>query len=480
MPAGARFAIRLALLTSFVLGLFAVVAVALWTGLDPGQRATLRDVLQAKLSLLAALALLLPFLLGGLLRWWMGAYPLAAASMTEEVAQVQAGSGGRRVTLAGAAPMRQLGDAVNGLVEVHDRLRSQVQRRVEEARQQVEEERGRLAALMSELAHGVIVCDRDGRILLHNDLALQLLDGAEAGPHAAPARGHSIYGLLDKSQVLHALDRIGHRLDQHAARPMAQFVASRGERLLRVQMAPVPDAQLEVGGFVAVLDDITRSVESDSRRERLLRQLTEGTRASLANLRAAVETLQQYPDMEADRRRRFMEMMREESRQMSLRLDAAVAAAAEIPGTPWPLEDMPAADLANALQRSIERRLGVTAAARNDGQGPWLSVDSHALVQALTRIAARLTERFGVRSVIVETAAAGRFVQLALCWSGPALDAELLRRWQDEPCADGDAATLDELLSRHGAEIWSVADRAQGVGRVCLQFPAGQLAQATP
>jgi signal transduction histidine kinase len=46
-----------------------------------------------------------------------------------------------------------------------------VESRIREARLSVEEERNRLAALMSELNQSVVVCNLDGRILLYNNRA---------------------------------------------------------------------------------------------------------------------------------------------------------------------------------------------------------------------------------------------------------------------------------------------------------------------
>ena len=482
-----RFALWLSLATAFVLGLFAIVGFALWFDLQEDQRVVLRAMLKEKTPLLLILAFLLPFLLGALLRWSMAAWPLAASRMAEEVALIHTVNPSHRVSLVGAQPMRQLGDAINALGEAYRRLLRDVQQRVDEANAQLTEEKNRLAALMSELAHSVLVCNREGRILLYNERAAQLLAGmAERAGSVPVGLGRSVFAILDKSQIVHALDRIGRRIEQHAvhpiahpvAHPVAHFVIARGDQLLRAQMAPVFDPQGEVGGFVLMLEDITRSIESDSRRETLLRQLTEGTRASLANIRAAAETVMQYPDMDSGRRRRFNEVIRDEAERLSARLDAA--AGAEAAGTPWPLEDMLAADLVYALQRSFERHLSITAAQRDDGEPLWLSVDSHALVQALTHLMARLVEHYAVRSVIIETAAAGRYVSLSLAWNGPALEPELLRQWQEEtyaPGADGRGPALEQVLQRHGAEMWSQADRGTGRMRLTLQLPTSRPAE---
>lgn len=478
MPAKLRFALQLALLTLFALALVSIVALAVWTDADATQRQWLRIVVAERMPLLVILALLLPFPLAGLLRWWIWLYPAAVRRMTEEVTLVHTVNPRHRLAVQGSAEVRQLGDAVNALADALVRAQSEVQARVAEANLRVTEERNRLAALMSELAQSVLVCNAEGRVLLYNPRAALLLEGHPAADAALPVGlGRSIFGILDKGQIVHGLDRIGHRLEQGEERPVAHFVTVRAEQLLRVQMAPVLDAGRELSGFVLMLEDITRSVESDSRRERLMRQLTEGTRASLANIRAAVETLAQYPDMDAAQRSSFTGVIRDEAEQLSTRLDAAAAADADATSVAWPLEEMLASDFAHALQRSIERQLHVTAGYRDDGEPVWLNVDSHALVQAFTGVLGRVVAHFGLRSVVVEVAGAGRFARLSLCWAGPALEPAMLRRWEDEaasPAASSQAPALAQLLARHGAEMWAQADRAAGIGRLCVQLPAAR------
>ncbi|GAB4559417.1 MAG: 3'-5' exonuclease [Rhizobacter sp.] len=488
MSARVRFALWLALLTLLVLALFGGVAGVLWLDLDAAQREQMRLLLAERVALFVMLALLLPFVLGGLLRWWFGAYPGAARRMAEELALIQTVNPAHRVTLAGGAEMQRLAEAINGFADVHRRLESQVKARVDEANQRLAEERNRLAALMSELAQSVLVCNAEGRILLYNPRAAQLLGADAPSTSGAPlGLGRSVYSLLERSQIVHALDRIGRRLEQQADHPVAHFVTARADQLLRVQMAPVLDAQGEVGGFVLMLEDITRSIASDTRREQLMRQLTEGSRAAIANIRAAAEMVQQYPDMDAAQRLRFTTVIHDEAAALSARLDAAAAADADTPGLLWPLEDMLAADLVSALQRNLERRLNLAAAYRDEGMPLWLSVDSHGLVQALTHVLGRVVAAFGVRSVVIEAAAMGRYVRLSLSWSGPAPQAEQLRQWQAEPYAPGSQGegheggpSFDQLLLRHGAEMWSQTDRDKGLARLCLQLPSASPVQPTP
>src|SRR5215470_19181336 len=96
-----RFSWWLALATLFVLALLGVVAAVLWTGADGSQRVAMRAVVQDRLSMLAALALLLPFVLAGVLGWWLRAYPLTAARLAEDVGRLLAAARSERVGVAG-------------------------------------------------------------------------------------------------------------------------------------------------------------------------------------------------------------------------------------------------------------------------------------------------------------------------------------------------------------------------------------------
>ena len=66
-----------------------------------------------------------------------------------------------------------------------------------EANERIEQERNRLAALMSELAQSVIMCNIEGRILLYNARAMQLLrkpldSAARRRESAQPGRARAL------------------------------------------------------------------------------------------------------------------------------------------------------------------------------------------------------------------------------------------------------------------------------------------------
>jgi DNA polymerase-3 subunit epsilon len=480
-----RFSIALAAVVLAVFFWLALAGLALWSSIDDAERDALAGILAGRGPLLLLAIVGLAVVLGALLQWAWAAYPAVAQRLADQVRDAYAVEADTRIEPRGGPEMKALASAVNAFAVVHRTLRRSVNTRVEESNARLQQQKNRLAALMSQLAQSVLVCNSEGRILLYNAHATELLSSAQG---AAPVGlGRSIFGILDKQQVVHALERIADRLAQQHADPVAQFITARDGRLLRGQMAPVLDADQAVGGFVLLLSDVTRTVESGSRRDFLLQQLTEHTRASLANIRAAAETVHQYPHMEAEQRQRFVEVIRMESEGLSMRLNETLARHPESLRAQWPLEDMLAADLLTALRRALESTVGVAVERVHAEPGLWLSVDSYEIVQALGHVAAQLAARLGVRRLAIDAVAEGRLARVSMLWRGPPLDPALLNEWEVQPFtvgAQGRSPTLRDVLERHGGEVWCRSEAlepatAQGddepprptSNRLCVELP---------
>jgi DNA polymerase III epsilon subunit family exonuclease len=124
-----------------------------------------------------------------------------------------------RVVPEGPPEVRQLAEATNDLAQQRDGLMDDVDIQIAAAKASVEEEKNRLAALMSELAQAVVVCNLDGRILLYNSRArLQfraLAQGSTTGTGGALiGLGRSIFSILERNQIDHALEVVHQRLQK--------------------------------------------------------------------------------------------------------------------------------------------------------------------------------------------------------------------------------------------------------------------------
>ncbi len=464
MSARLKFALLAGALFLYVFAALAALAAAVSSDLRPLERDVLDRVLRREASLGVFIGVL--FLLGlGFLIWlFFRQYVVAPRRLAREAELIATANPSHRVERGGPAEVSALAGAINKLADRAEGIREQIAA----ARADLEEERNRLAALMSELSVAVIVCSATGRILLYNVAAKGLLsrDGAESG---LVGLGRSIFATLDRRLVAHALERIG-ATEGAAAAPTAQLAASTGDgRLLRIGIAPVQGGAGEGSGFVLILEDVTETAEASARRDALLQSLTEDTRGALANIRAAVESVLDYPQMGAEERRRFISIIRHEAERLSGRVQAALRESAAYPEDRWSLSDMLGSDLLTAAQRSVEREAGVTVDQSPAADGLWLKVDSYALVRALGHLARVLHGEAGISRFSLELRETGRYARLGLCWEGEAPAEERLRAWVEEPFGDGGAggtSTVREVVERHGGEIFPQAE----AGTACVRL----------
>ncbi|NML28591.1 DNA polymerase III subunit epsilon [Zoogloea sp. G-4-1-14] len=396
------------------------------------------------------------------------------AKMADELGLIVGTDPVRRLVPDGSPELRRIAEAVNALADQRRSLQEDVEARIREARLSVEEERNRLAALMSELSQSVVVCNLDGRILLYNNRARLQFKAMSDAPAAAGGGemiglGRSIYAVFERSLIVHALESIQERIRRQSAQPVANFVTTtRAGQLLRVQMAPVLSSaegggDAVVSGFVLMLDNITRNFEAETRRDQMLHSLTEGSRSSLANLRAAAEMLE-YPDLDAELRERFLKVIRDEVQGMSRRLDDTANAFADSLKTRWPLDEMLGADLVAAAQRRVEKKLNLPTKLEEVDPEVWVKVDSFSLLQAIGYLASRLSEEFEVREVRFRLSSAGRLAHLDLIWSGQAMSTETVMAWELEPmtfAGESSPLTVRDVIERHDGEIWLQREKTQ-------------------
>ncbi|MEW5879902.1 MAG: exonuclease domain-containing protein [Pseudomonadota bacterium] len=446
--------------------LLAAVAMLLALGVSAADRAALRAMVAEAAPVLSYGTAVLLVIVGAAAGWLHRRYPLAARRLAEQTRVLLAANPDHRVVAEGGPELDEVAAAINQLAARYRQSERELDARSAEARTRVEEERDRFAALMSELTEGVLVCNADGRILLYNARAATLLArGVDGAAHYAPiGLGRSVFGLLDREQVAHALDKIHQQFASDVDRPRTSFVtAVAGGRVLRVQVTPfLSGAERHVAGMVFTLDDVGGLLGREGQRLKLLQSLATGVRAPVANLRAAAESLVASPDMPEPQRAQFVDIIAAEARVLTERLNAALADYADALKGSLTLEDMRVGDLLAVVQRRLTDTVGVAADVQPPASELWVRVDSFAIVHALASLAARVRADYGVRAFRLRAAAHGGFAEIDLVWLGTMVASDVLLLWETEPLASGadeSPLTLKDVLDRHGGEVWYQADR---------------------
>ncbi|HJW02039.1 MAG TPA: exonuclease domain-containing protein [Azospira sp.] len=461
----------------FPLTIIAITVAALLAGHQAPLAETVQPLLQERLAAVLAVAAVACALVYSLAREVAAAYLLTPLRLAEEVGTLVSDSA-KRLAAQGPAEFQPLVDAVNRLAERRAALETDVQGQVQEARASLAEEKNRLAALMAELHQSVVVCNLDGRILLYNQ---QARDELGEGESQLLGLGRSLYPLVDRGLVLHALETIAQRRSRGEAPATASFVTTtRGGRLLRVQLAPVL-AGGAVSGYVLLLDDITAAFEREGRQDAAFHELTEGGRGPLGNVRAAAETLLAYPDMGAEERQRFLAVIRDEACNLSRRLDVAAAELTAAQKARWSLEDMLGADLVGAAQKRIRARTGLLTKVEAVDESVWLKVDSFSLLQALTYLARRLEDEYGVKELRLALSREGPHAHLDLIWSGTVVSNETLALWEMEAlnsAGETSPLSLRQVVEGCAGEMWFQRERASHRAFFRFLLPAAEPREA--
>ncbi|MBP7641073.1 exonuclease domain-containing protein [Thauera phenylacetica] len=532
MQARARFMLAVVVLFLLMTGPFLLTALIVWLETEGEARDLLVRVLSPHLTL-GTLLTAMGFAAGvGVVRVLFRQYVQGLLRMSENLRLMLGANRGFRVQPEGPPEVQRLALATNELASQRDALLQDVEAQIARAKASVELEKDRLAALMSELTQSVVVCNLDGRVLLYNNRARAQFRALSEAPGVAGGGeliglGRSIYGVFERNLIAHALDTIQQRLRRGATQAQANFVTTtRAGQLLRVQMAPVlslaapalaaaaesevvgeavggegaapqgeadavgpagelppaaaetaaaaPASERTLTGFILMLDNITRNFETESRRDQMLHNLTEGSRASLANVRAAADMLE-FEDLPDEMRTRFRKVVRDEVQSMSQRLDQTANEFADSLKARWPLEEMLGADLIAAAQRRIEARIGLPTKLEEVDESLWVKVDSFSLIQAITYLASRLSDEFEVREVRFRLSAAGRLVHLDLIWSGQAMSTETVMSWELEPMKVEDESsplTVRDVIDRHDGEMWLEREKVRHRAFFRILLPA--------
>lgn len=457
----------------------------LFAALEPARRASLADALAPLVEshgMMLVLWWLVASLGAGLLARHLHAGHVEAVARLADATRVLASDAAAPpAPPQGSAQVRALAEAVNALADQRRALKDDMTRLVAEASRDVAIQRDQLAALMAELQQSVVVLNLEGRILLYNAQARALFRRLSQAPGGAGGAeliglGRSIHAVIDRALIAHARETIEHRIARGDVRASTRFVTTTPlGHLIQVLLAPVrpgTDAACAINGFVLLLDDITEEYEARSRQDRSWLDLSEASRASFAAMQAALDMLD-YPDLELTDRERFQAVVRDEVSAMSARLAALAADASQDLKTRWPLQDMLGADLIAAAARRIAAETGRQVGTEEVDPDIWLSVDSFALMEALTFLATQLVGAMGEPALTLRLSPAGARAHLDLAFhsAGVATPGATLAGWQTRPMRTGDTASplsVRDVVERHGGELW--LEHARGGSSACFRF----------
>jgi DNA polymerase III subunit epsilon len=409
--------------------------------------------------------------------------------MAEKVALINTTNPSYRIPSEGAGEIRRLCDHINDAAQRHETLAKHVEAKIQLAKSESEQEKNTLAAIVAELPEGVLICNAEGRILLYNNRARQLLAGesneesAHSGSHDSEryiGLGRSIFGIIDKNLLAHILDQITEKLQLKDPQATSYFVVTGADdRLLRVEAVPVLKQERQLSGLVLIFYDITRQLATDSGLNLALQAVARGFRASLAGIRSAIETIIAYPQMDIAQLEKFRKIIHRESIRMGELLESNLSFDAKIGLNQWPLTTMSANNLMELLKDKALEKIQVQIYVDGMNENLYVKVDSYSLLLVLLFLIDKLKATIGIDEFNCRLTELDWYVGLDLLWPGTPIKIETLREWEQAPLVfeqEGLSLTLREIIDHLGSDIGSYASkRREGTSYLRLFLPVAEI-----
>lgn len=325
-------------------------------------------------------------------------------------------------------------------------------------------EKDRLAALLSDVPVGVLLCSGDHQLVFYNGMAVDLIG-------AVPGLDRTLFDYLREGPIRHAHKRLIEAEDADAASDL--LCATRnGAEILAARMRLLPGEGGDPG-YVLTLRDVTADLATHAKREALLAEVLDRMRRPAANLRALLAVL---PEGEATPAA-MDTALRAEADSLTRAVTDLAHRQEEGRAEAIPRSPLRVADLVDSLRARLEAQdLTLTAA-----DAPLLlRCDGFEVVALLARVATGVAALHAVAAFELTVTEDSGNALLRLCWHGEALRLGVLEGWL-ETVLDEDVpgVTGRHVLTGHATEVWPET-LAGGEQAVCLPIRIARRAGPRP
>jgi DNA polymerase III subunit epsilon len=482
-----KFWLFAAVCIAFTNAIAVILAVLFWRQISPFERQMLIRLFSEQFWYFFATGVFLFAAFGFTLDWFFRFYILPLIQMVEETRMMNTVNPAHRLKIDGSREIKELAELINACGDQVETAKHIIDQTVESAKAKTEAEKNILATIMAELTQGVLICDTVGRILLYNRQAQRVLDKAQrpeedleaekkeesALPEGFVGLHRSVYSLIDRNLIQYALKEIQRKLDRSKKNVSSHFVVvTQKRRQLLVETLPILDEDKRFAGFSLIFSDITHQLKHTGQLNEHLKNMAKSLRSSIAAIRSTVDLMIQFPDMAAEQKNDFLEIVSEQAEALSRMLRNELTETSLYAKSRWPLAPILVTDFIATLQDEALFLTDIDLEVTECDARCMIRVDNYALVLAIRFVLERLKKEFNQDCSRIRLTAPGNLVQVDLIWDGPPLKIETLRQWSSLPLTapqEGLPLTLKEVLEHHHAEIWPHTD-SQEPGAGCLRL----------
>lgn len=325
-----------------------------------------------------------------------------------------------------------------------------------ESKQKLESEKNMFAVLINELTEGVVITNLEGSVLLYNLAAKNLFntDGNGKSQSNFVGLGRHIEAIMDTPLLEYSLNEIKARHESSSADLKQSFIFKEGINLLRVEIVALLDEKQQINGFIFVLQVLSSEIECPHKWT--LFKLKQNIRSPLTNIRASIETIQDYPGMPEDTKNVLMNAIREDAVTLTNQLNDAEEMALNI-NVVWSLQEVSCKEGLQSLVTKAKESLGVTLNVTSQVDQCWVRLDRYWFIQGVLYIIKLLKQTLNITTMDTILTSKDQFISFDIMWDTQELDPGILQEWITDiiPQDTHDTPiTLYDILQQHDAEIW--------------------------
>lgn len=330
----------------------------------------------------------------------------------------------------------------------------------------------RLENILRDLDKGIIVTDKQHKILYYNPAAADILTEENT---IRP--GAYLEQLFAEAPLAHALSKLD--FSQVRYQDDNEFIcAAKGGGV--VMQCRLNRFALDGGndkGLILFFQDVTRRFACRKQQDRIFNMLLRNLRRPITNLRAVIETLTDYPDMEPRVIWNFYNILKEESLVLDKELGAATHERTILGAGQWFMNTVYSDDLLACLDERLAKQQLVI---KRTGNPVWLNIDSYNFLLLLEFLLNKLKEWEKNHLFDIEVYQGKDHAYVDLCWQGQVVPVNILNSWQKEQLPGAfDAICVEDVLNAHETGLWSKAHGSKP-GYAVLHLPLALILKNPP
>lgn len=353
-----------------------------------------------------------------------------------------------------------LAPAIREVIEILAASRSEVNQAIQNATREVELQKSRLEIVLRDLQEAVLICTLDHKILLYNRRALEILHISGDRVSTRLGLNRSLFQVVAAQPFLHALERLtarfesGRHIDHHEGLTTLLVSSTKdGQYILRGRLSLFLDTdKTKPLGYVATFQDITRELDEQVKRDKLLHTITTEIQQPLFKIKTSTEKLIGNSNLNTSERTTLENTLQTEASALSQTLHDMETEAQELFVNNWPMSDV----YSKTLYRCAIKKSGIDPNFINiSDQHAWLHCDSFTISELLSHLMTSLHQQDHIQHITLGADRDDKSVYLTISWQGHAISNATIDQWLDVKL-DTEISLLSghDILDRHRTDLW--------------------------